>query len=234
VKTMAGKNSLALPIGLHAPRSTPPGVWSDCFEGAATLKLLPVLIQDVLQSLVVGILANQLTEPVACSGLDVIHDLGNDKAYSLCLQLRVNQTEGLSRGEVDVVHGGGVEAEPAQGWLRGVRKKRDLIRELLAIRVIQAVSESVDNQSGRSLSGLGHWLRMPAARCARHDHGVLRSIPAAGVILTTPPYSEGVTWYVMKNPVALSEAQVTAFAKLYPINARPIEAPNGREILETQ
>jgi len=37
VKTMAGKNSLALPIGLHAPRSTPPGVWSDCFEGAATL-----------------------------------------------------------------------------------------------------------------------------------------------------------------------------------------------------
>jgi len=37
--------------------------------------------------------------------------------------------------------------------------------------------------------------------------------------LTTPPGSEGVTWYVMQNPVALSEAQVTAFAKLYPMNA---------------
>jgi carbonic anhydrase len=62
------------------------------------------------------------------------------------------------------------------------------------------------------------------------DHGYY-TFPGS---LTTPPCSEGVTWYVMKNPVALSEAQVTAFAKLYPMNARPIEAPNGREILETQ
>jgi carbonic anhydrase len=52
--------------------------------------------------------------------------------------------------------------------------------------------------------------------------------------LTTPPCSEGVTWYVMKNPVALSEAQVAVFAKLYPRNARPIQPANGREILETQ
>jgi carbonic anhydrase len=52
--------------------------------------------------------------------------------------------------------------------------------------------------------------------------------------LTTPPCSEEVTWYVMKTPVALSEAQVAAFARLYPMNARPIQAANGREILETQ
>lgn len=52
--------------------------------------------------------------------------------------------------------------------------------------------------------------------------------------LTTPPCSEGVTWYVIKTPVDLSEAQVAAFAKLYPMNARPIQATNGREILETQ
>jgi len=52
--------------------------------------------------------------------------------------------------------------------------------------------------------------------------------------LTTPPCSEGVTWYVMKTPVDLSEAQVAAFNKLYPGNARPIQATNGREILETQ
>ena len=42
--------------------------------------------------------------------------------------------------------------------------------------------------------------------------------------LTTPPCSEGVTWYVMKTPLALSEAQVTAFAMLYPKNARPISS----------
>jgi len=52
--------------------------------------------------------------------------------------------------------------------------------------------------------------------------------------LTTPPCSEGVTWYVMKNPVPLSEAQVGAFARLYPTNARPIQASNGREILESR
>ncbi len=52
--------------------------------------------------------------------------------------------------------------------------------------------------------------------------------------LTTPPCSEGVTWYVMKDPVALSESQVAVFAKLYPRIARPIQATNGREILETQ
>jgi carbonic anhydrase len=52
--------------------------------------------------------------------------------------------------------------------------------------------------------------------------------------LTTPPCAEGVTWYLMKTPVALSEAQVAAFAKLYPRNARPIQAANGRVILETQ
>ncbi len=52
--------------------------------------------------------------------------------------------------------------------------------------------------------------------------------------LTTPPCSEGVTWYVMKKPAALSESQVAAFAKLYPGIARPIQAANGREILETQ
>jgi carbonic anhydrase len=52
--------------------------------------------------------------------------------------------------------------------------------------------------------------------------------------LTTPPCSEGMTWYVVKKPLALSKDQVAAFAKLYPRNARPIQAANGREILETE
>lgn len=52
--------------------------------------------------------------------------------------------------------------------------------------------------------------------------------------LTTPPCSEGVTWYIMKNPVPLSETQVAVFARLYPTNARPIQAANGREILESR
>jgi carbonic anhydrase len=52
--------------------------------------------------------------------------------------------------------------------------------------------------------------------------------------LTTPPCSEGVTWFVLKHPVSLSASQLAEFAKLYPKDARPIEPRNGREILETK
>lgn len=52
--------------------------------------------------------------------------------------------------------------------------------------------------------------------------------------LTTPPCSEGVTWYVLKSAVGVSEAQVVAFAKIYPMNARPIQPTNGREIEESK
>jgi carbonic anhydrase len=52
--------------------------------------------------------------------------------------------------------------------------------------------------------------------------------------LTTPPCSEGVTWYVLKNPVTISEAQVAVFAKLYPKDARPIQPVHRREVLESK
>jgi carbonic anhydrase len=52
--------------------------------------------------------------------------------------------------------------------------------------------------------------------------------------LTTPPCSEGVTWYVLKEQEALSADQLATFAKIYPMNARPIQPLNGRELLETK
>lgn len=52
--------------------------------------------------------------------------------------------------------------------------------------------------------------------------------------LTTPPCSEGVTWFVFKTPASLSASQLAEFAKLYPRDSRPIQPINGREILETQ
>ena len=52
--------------------------------------------------------------------------------------------------------------------------------------------------------------------------------------LTTPPCTEGVTWYVLKTPVSLSKAQLDVFAKLYKHDNRPIQATNGREVLETK
>lgn len=51
--------------------------------------------------------------------------------------------------------------------------------------------------------------------------------------LTTPPCSEGVLWMVMKQPVALSDEQLAIFARLYPMNARPIQSVSGRLIKES-
>ena len=52
--------------------------------------------------------------------------------------------------------------------------------------------------------------------------------------LTTPPCSEGVTWYVLDSRATLSPQQVATFAKIYPKNARPIQPTNGRAILQSE
>ena len=51
--------------------------------------------------------------------------------------------------------------------------------------------------------------------------------------LTTPPCSEGVLWMVMKQPVQLAASQIGIFARLYPMNARPIQKVSGRMIKES-
>ncbi|HEY7518029.1 MAG TPA: carbonic anhydrase family protein [Methylomirabilota bacterium] len=51
--------------------------------------------------------------------------------------------------------------------------------------------------------------------------------------LTTPPCSEGVRWYVMKQPVTVSKAQVEAFRKAVGFaNNRPLQPINARVVLE--
>ncbi len=52
--------------------------------------------------------------------------------------------------------------------------------------------------------------------------------------LTTPPCSEGVRWQVLKQPVEMSKGQLAAFRKLYPMNARPVQALNGRSLQQSQ
>jgi carbonic anhydrase len=48
--------------------------------------------------------------------------------------------------------------------------------------------------------------------------------------LTTPPCTEGVTWFVLKSPGTISAAQEQAFSKRYPHNARPIQAAHDRKV----
>ena len=52
--------------------------------------------------------------------------------------------------------------------------------------------------------------------------------------LTTPPCSEGVMWMVMKQPAQLSSEQIAIFARMYPMNARPIQSIRGRMIKESR
>ncbi len=52
--------------------------------------------------------------------------------------------------------------------------------------------------------------------------------------LTTPPCSEGVMWMVMKQPQQLSAEQIAIFARMYPMNARPVQSIRGRMIKESR
>jgi len=51
--------------------------------------------------------------------------------------------------------------------------------------------------------------------------------------LTTPPCTEGVTWFVMATPVELSADQISAFQSLYDHNYRPVQPLNERTFLLT-
>jgi carbonic anhydrase len=52
--------------------------------------------------------------------------------------------------------------------------------------------------------------------------------------MTSPPCQEGVLWVVMKQPVAVSDYQIAVFSRLYPMNARPLQAANGRMVKESE
>ncbi len=49
--------------------------------------------------------------------------------------------------------------------------------------------------------------------------------------LTTPPCSEIVEWVVFREPITASKEQIETFARLYPVNNRPLQSLNGRAIV---
>ncbi len=51
--------------------------------------------------------------------------------------------------------------------------------------------------------------------------------------LTTPPCSETVDWHVLIDPIQVADADVARFAKLYPMNARPVQKSNRRFVLRS-
>lgn len=62
------------------------------------------------------------------------------------------------------------------------------------------------------------------------DHGYYR-FPGS---LTDPICNEGVTWFLLKNPVEMSEAQMAEYKKYYHNTARPLQPLNRRPVFESQ
>lgn len=52
--------------------------------------------------------------------------------------------------------------------------------------------------------------------------------------LTTPPCTEGVTWFVLKTPETISKKQAATFAAIYPYDERPTQPLDGRAVLESK
>jgi len=52
--------------------------------------------------------------------------------------------------------------------------------------------------------------------------------------LTTPPCSETVDWIVLTHPIEVDEGDIARFAKLYPMNARPVQKRDRRFILSSR
>jgi carbonic anhydrase len=48
--------------------------------------------------------------------------------------------------------------------------------------------------------------------------------------LTTPPCSEGVTWFVLQTPSTLSNSELQTLLRLYAHNARPVQPVNARKV----
>lgn len=91
------------------------------------------------------------------------------------------------------------------------------------------------------------WTHLPAAKQMEKElapAGV--KVDASGLLpanhgyytftgsLTTPPCSEGVTWFVLKQPSSISAEQLATFAKHYPHNARPLQPLNNRAVVMTR
>lgn len=51
--------------------------------------------------------------------------------------------------------------------------------------------------------------------------------------LTTPPCSEVVNWLLLRTPIEVAKTDIDAFAKLYPMNARPLQKLDRRFVLSS-
>ena len=52
-------------------------------------------------------------------------------------------------------------------------------------------------------------------------------------VADSPPCSETVEWFLLRTPIEVAEADIAAFAKVYAMNARPVQKDDRRFVLQS-
>lgn len=88
------------------------------------------------------------------------------------------------------------------------------------------------------------WTHLPAAQGQREE--ITDMVDPAGLLpadrsywtymgsLTRPPCTEGVRWFVLRRQLSISRSQLHAFARLFPMNVRPLQDLRGRRVEASQ
>jgi carbonic anhydrase len=90
-----------------------------------------------------------------------------------------------------------------------------------AFNKIVATMPAEEGAPVRADPGIDPNRMLPASRRYYHYEGSL----------TTPPCSQTVDWFVLAHHIEAAEADIVRFAKLYPMNARPVQKLDRRFIL---
>jgi len=112
-------------------------------------------------------------------------------------------------------------------------------------RTGEAAGVAIFVKPGRSNAAVqALWNRMPPSEGQRAADGLAldpaaflprhRGYYAYSGSQTAPPCTEGVQWFVLKEPIELSAEQIEAFARLYPDDVRPVQPLNGRVVSESR
>ena len=93
--------------------------------------------------------------------------------------------------------------------------------------VFGKIVSTMPQQAGTPVSadpGIDLSRLLPAERGYYHYEGSL----------TTPPCSQSVDWIVLARHIEVAETDIARFAKLYPMNARPVQKIDRRFILKSE
>lgn len=154
------------------------------------------------------------------SGLGNTLTVGKDK-YDLLQYHFHRPSEHLIGGksfpmEVHFVHRNGAGALAVIGVLMTAGKSNAAFKQIVAAMPPKA-GEPV------KMTAVDSTLMLPPRRSYYRYAGSL----------TTPPCSEVVNWLVLHDPIQVAQADIDAFAKLYPMNARPPQKDNRRFVLSS-